>query len=85
MKYNMRGDIMKDSDENHKENYDEIKKVLKEVIDNLDELGYNAITQVAGYLQSGDLGYISNYKDSRNKLSEFDRNDILEALIKNVL
>lgn len=76
---------MKDAgDEVHRDNK-EIEKVLKEVINNLDELGYNAITQMVGYLQSGDLGYISNYKDSRNKISEFTRNDILEALIKKIL
>lgn len=72
-------------DEVHRDNNKEIKKVLKEVINNLDELGYNAITQVTGYLQSGDLGYISNHKDSRNKISEYDRNEILEVLIKNIL
>lgn len=63
----------------------EVKKVIKEVINNLDELGYNAIKQMAGYLQSGDLGYISNYKGSRDKISELDRNKILEILIENCL
>lgn len=63
----------------------EVKRVIKEVINNLDELGYNAIKQMAGYLQSGDLGYISNYKGSRDKISELDRNKILEILIENCL
>jgi uncharacterized protein (UPF0297 family) len=62
-----------------------IKDTIKLVINNLDELGYNAIKQVAGYLQSGDLGYISNYKDSRNIISKLDRNAILETLINNIL
>jgi uncharacterized protein (UPF0297 family) len=62
-----------------------IKETIKTVVNNLDELGYNAVKQVAGYLQSGDLGYISNYKDSRNIIAELDRNEILETLIKNCL
>jgi len=77
--------MKENSEEDRLNNSEEIKKVLIEVINNLDELGYNAIKQVAGYLQSGDLGYISNYKDSRNIISELDRNEILEVLINNIL
>ena len=47
--------------------------------------GYNPINQLAGYLVSNDLGYISNYKGARNKLSKLDRNTIIEVLLEDYL
>ena len=34
------------------------------------------------YIISGDLGYISSYKDARNKIQEIDRAKIVEILLK---
>ena len=31
---------------------------------------------------SGDPGYISSHKEARNKITKFDRNKILEVLVK---
>lgn len=62
-----------------------VKETLKDVITSLDERGYNPINQVVGYLMSGDLGYISSYKDARNKISRLDRNKIIEVLLKDYL
>ena len=59
-----------------------IAATIKEVADILDERGYNSINQIVGYLMSGDLGYISSYKDSRKKIQKLDREKIIEALLK---
>ena len=59
-----------------------IIKTLKEVIEVLGERGYNPINQIVGYLMSGDPGYISSHKEARNKITKFDRNKILEVLVK---
>lgn len=59
-----------------------IIKILKEVIEVLEERGYNPINQIVGYLMSGDPGYISSHKEARNKITKFDRNKILEVLVK---
>ncbi len=59
-----------------------IIKTLKEVIEVLEERGYNPINQIVGYLMSGDPGYISSHKEARNKITKFDRNKILEVLVK---
>ena len=69
---------------------DEIKKSLieetiKEVIEILDERGYNAKNQLIGYLISGDPGYISSHKEARNKITKFDRITILEVLVDNFI
>lgn len=54
---------------------------LKEVYDALEERGYNPVNQIVGYLISGDPGYISSYKDARNKIQEIDRAKIVEILL----
>ena len=57
------------------------RKVLKEICDALKERGYNPNNQIVGYLISGDPGYISSYKDARNKIQEIDRAKIVEILL----
>lgn len=60
-----------------------VKDTLTEAVDALEERGYNSINQLVGYLISGDTGYISNYKETRKKISKLDRIDILEVLLRN--
>ena len=62
-----------------------IKETLMEVTESLKERGYNASNQLVGYLISGDPGYISNYKETRKKLSKIDRTDIIEVLLRSYL
>lgn len=58
-----------------------VGKTLKEVWDSLEERGYNPTNQLVGYLISGDPGYISSFKDARNKIQEIDRAKIVEILL----
>ncbi len=62
-----------------------ISNTLKEVCGNLNERGYNSINQLVGYILSGDLGYISSYKNSRNKIADIDRSTLVEALLRSYL
>lgn len=62
-----------------------INEVLKEVYDSLKERGYNPINQLVGYLVSGDPGYISTYKNARNKILGIERSEILVALLESYL
>lgn len=62
-----------------------VKQTITEVYDALEERGYNPINQIVGYLMSGDLGYISSYREARNKIAKIDRNTILEVLVKDYL
>lgn len=66
------------------ENY-MITETLLKVKNNLDEKGYNGINQIVGYLTSGDITYISNYKDSRKIIEKIEREKIVETLVKNYL
>ena len=62
-----------------------ITETLINVKSALDEKGYNGINQIVGYLLSGDLTYISSYKDARKKIGKLEREKIIEALLKNYL
>ncbi|MGN1372360.1 MAG: IreB family regulatory phosphoprotein [Candidatus Coprovivens sp.] len=62
-----------------------ISSTLKEIYDALAERGYNPINQIVGYLISGDPGYISNFKDSRNKILEFDRAEVMAIILEEYL
>lgn len=57
------------------------RETLKEVYDSLKERGYNPTNQIVGYLISGDPGYISSYKDAREKIQSIDRAKIVEILL----
>ena len=57
------------------------RDILNEVYVALKERGYNPNNQIVGYLISGDPGYISSYKDARNKIQEIDRAKIVEILL----
>lgn len=59
--------------------------VLKEVYGILEERGYNPINQIIGYIMSGDPGYITSYKDARNKMLSLERNKIVEVLLKELM
>jgi uncharacterized protein (UPF0297 family) len=62
-----------------------ISTTLKEVYDTLEERGYNPINQLVGYIISGDPGYISSYKDSRDKILEYDRSLIAAVILEDYL
>ena len=62
-----------------------IKDTLNSAIIALEEKGYNSINQLVGYIISGDLGYISSYKEARNKIAKIDRSVLAEELLKNYL
>ena len=62
-----------------------VLETLKEVYNSLEERGYNPINQLVGYIISGDLGYISNYQGSRNKIKKIDRSMLVEVLLRSYL
>ena len=57
-----------------------IRSNLKTVINALNERGYNAVHQIAGYLISNDPAYISSHKNARNIIQQVERDEIIEEL-----
>lgn len=62
-----------------------IERTITDVYNALDEMGYNPINQLVGYIMSGDPGYISSYKESRKKITQLDRTKIIEVLVRKYL
>ncbi len=62
-----------------------IKKELISIYNDLDERGYEPTKQIVAYLISGDPGYISSYKECRNRIVKFDRETILEIMLSNFI
>ena len=80
-------DIMDQTKVYNSTNFQEelIAETIKEVASILNERGYNAINQIVGYLMSGDPGYISSHKEARNKLTKYERTELLEVIVKKYL
>lgn len=59
-----------------------IRNNLMTVAEALEERGYNAVHQIAGYLISNDPAYISSHKSARSIIQQADRDEIIEELVK---
>ena len=66
-----------------------VEDILSEVYKALQTKGYDPVSQIVGYIMSGDPTYITSYNNARYLISQVERDDILElvlkAYIKNVL
>ena len=58
------------------------KEIIKSVCEDLEEKGYNALKKVTEYLLTGEVGYISSYKECRNRISKLSRRDIVEFMLE---
>ena len=63
----------------------ELKKNLTVIFDALKEKGYNPVNQIVGYILSEDPTYITTYNNARSKIRHIDRDELLQALVKNYL
>lgn len=63
----------------------EIRQVLLLVYSALEEKGYNPINQLVGYILSEDPTYITTYKNARALIRRIDRDDLLQALVRDFI
>ena len=64
---------------------DNMRRILRNVFDALNEKGYNPINQIVGYLLSEDPTYITNYNNARSMICKLDRDELLQELVRNYL
>ena len=62
-----------------------IEMILQQVYHALDEKGYQPLDQMVGYILSGDPSYITGHNNARNLVRQVERDDLVEALLKNFL
>ncbi|HBG23447.1 MAG: IreB family regulatory phosphoprotein [Syntrophaceticus sp.] len=67
------------------EDADSVGETLRSVYVALKEKGYNPISQLVGYLLSGDPAYITNHRSARNLIRKYERDEILEELVTSYL
>ena len=62
-----------------------IEMILQQVYHALEEKGYQPLDQMVGYILSGDPSYITGHNNARNLVRQVERDDLIEALLKNFL
>ena len=63
----------------------ENREYILRVYGALQEKGYNAVGQIVGYLLTEDPTYITNHNSARTLICKVDRDELLQALVKNYL
>ena len=68
-----------------KDNNLPVTDILAQVYTALSEKGYNPVSQIVGYIISGDPTYITSYKNARSLIMKAERDEIIEVLLENYI
>ncbi len=64
-------------------------KLVKNTIDSvylaLTEKGYNPVSQIVGYIMSGDPTYITSHNGARSQIMRVERDEIIEELLRDYI
>ena len=63
----------------------EMRLILRQVYQALDEKGYNPISQIVGYILSEDPTYITTHNNARSLVRRIDRDELLQELVREYL
>ena len=58
-----------------------VKDILAKVYSALCEKGYNPVSQIVGYIMSGDPTYITSHNGARSLIMKVERDELLEELM----
>ncbi len=61
------------------------RQILSSVYEALKKKGYNPISQIVGYILSGDPSYITGYNGARSLIVAIERDELLECVVKDYL
>ena len=62
-----------------------VKMILSEVYEALSEKGYDPVSQIVGYIMSGDPTYITSHNNARSLIMKAERDEIIEVLLENYI
>ncbi len=65
-----------------KEMENPVSAIITLACESMREKGYDPMNQLVGYILSGDPTYITSYNGARKLISRFDRDEILEEIVK---
>ena len=63
----------------------EVHEIISGVYDALKIKGYDPISQIVGYLISGDPTYITSYNGARGMIVRLERDELIEGLVKHYI
>jgi uncharacterized protein (UPF0297 family) len=58
------------------------KDIILSVCAAMEEKGYDPVSQIVGYILSGDPTYITAHKGARNAIRKLERDELLEEFVK---
>ena len=58
------------------------RDILEHVYRALQAKGYDPVTQLVGYIISGDPTYITSYQQARSMVCRLERDEIVEELVR---
>ena len=58
-----------------------VKMILSEVYEALSEKGYDPVSQIVGYIMSGDPTYITSHKCAGSMIMKVERDELVEELL----
>ena len=62
-----------------------VKKILSVVYEALSEKGYDPVSQIVGYIMSGDPTYVTSYKNARSLIMKVERDELVEEMFKSYI
>ena len=62
-----------------------VREVIKTVYEALEEKGYNPVSQIIGYIMSGDPTYITSHKNARYLITRVERDELLEEILESYI
>ncbi len=71
------------NDENERKS--RVETVISQIYDALKEKGYDPVSQIVGYILSGDPTYITSHNGARSLITKVETDEILEELVKHYL
>ncbi len=59
-----------------------VENIISQVYTALKEKGYNPVSQIVGYILSGDPTYITSHLGARSLITKVERDELLEEFVK---
>lgn len=60
----------------------QVSDILSQVYGALVDKGYNPVSQIVGYIMSGDPTYITSHNGARSLIMKAERDELLEELLQ---
>jgi uncharacterized protein (UPF0297 family) len=65
-----------------KDKSDKAREIMLYIYEALQQKGYNPISQIVGYIMSGDPTYITSHNNARSLIRKIERDELLEELVR---